>query len=136
MAVAEIARVLHPDGTALASTHGVWPRHYLPHDYWRWTEEGLVALFSPHFNSVHVLRCGGTVLCAAQMCALLVNQAISALPRSLQRPARSALPVVNWLGWSLDRWASGRDGGGVFQSVWVVNYLVVATHPKRSRREV
>lgn len=37
----EIFRVLKPDGLLLLSTHGNWPVHESPHDYWRWTEHGL-----------------------------------------------------------------------------------------------
>jgi SAM-dependent methyltransferase len=133
---AEIARVLHPEGTALASIHEVWPRHYIPHNYGRWPEEGFEALFSPHFSSVPVLKCGKAGLCAATMCALLVNLAICALTRALQWPARSAVPMVNWLGWTFDRWAFARDRCGTFQSVWVVNYAVIARHLKRIRVEI
>jgi SAM-dependent methyltransferase len=39
--LAEFHRVIRPGGTLLLSTHGVWIHHPDPHDYWRWTEEGL-----------------------------------------------------------------------------------------------
>jgi SAM-dependent methyltransferase len=43
--VGEMRRVLRPAGIALLSTHGVFPYHGQPRDYWRWTHEGLERLF-------------------------------------------------------------------------------------------
>ena len=40
-AVRELRRVTAPGGRVLASTHGVQVYHPSPHDYWRWTHEGL-----------------------------------------------------------------------------------------------
>ena len=37
----EAYRVLKPNGSLLLSTHGMWPYHPHPTDYWRWTLEGL-----------------------------------------------------------------------------------------------
>jgi SAM-dependent methyltransferase len=39
--LAEAFRVLRPGGRLLLSTHGVFPYHPDPSDYWRWTCEGL-----------------------------------------------------------------------------------------------
>jgi SAM-dependent methyltransferase len=36
-----IRRVLRKDGRMFISTHGVWPYHPHPTDYWRWTRDGL-----------------------------------------------------------------------------------------------
>lgn len=41
----EIRRVLRPAGVCLLSTHGVFPYHGQPQDYWRWTHSGLERLF-------------------------------------------------------------------------------------------
>lgn len=40
--LSECNRVLKKKGLLLLSTHGVWPYHPFPHDYHRWTAEGLV----------------------------------------------------------------------------------------------
>jgi len=40
--LSEIKRVLKNDGRLLISTHGYWKFHPDPHDYWRWTREGLI----------------------------------------------------------------------------------------------
>ena len=34
-------RVLRDNGLLILSTHGVWRYHRDPHDFWRWTSEGL-----------------------------------------------------------------------------------------------
>ena len=47
-AVRELRRVTAPGGRVLASTHGVQVYHPSPHDYWRWTHEGLRRLFAEH----------------------------------------------------------------------------------------
>ncbi|MEE8106863.1 MAG: class I SAM-dependent methyltransferase [Planctomycetota bacterium] len=39
--LAEAHRLLAPDGCLLLSTHGIWPYHPHPDDYWRWTRDGL-----------------------------------------------------------------------------------------------
>jgi SAM-dependent methyltransferase len=40
--LAEARRVLRGEGSLLLSTHGYWMYHPDPHDYWRWTREGLL----------------------------------------------------------------------------------------------
>lgn len=37
----EAFRVLRPGGSLILSTHGIWPYHPDPNDYWRWTIDGL-----------------------------------------------------------------------------------------------
>ena len=39
--LAQARRVLKPDGSLILSTHGTWPYHPDPSDFWRWTIEGL-----------------------------------------------------------------------------------------------
>jgi SAM-dependent methyltransferase len=38
----EARRILKSDGVLLLSTHGIWPYHPHPADYWRWTRAGLI----------------------------------------------------------------------------------------------
>ncbi len=39
--LSECRRLLKPGGILILSTHGYWMYHAHPHDYWRWTSEGL-----------------------------------------------------------------------------------------------
>src|SRR5262249_30323997 len=39
--LAEAYRVLKPNGSLILSTHGTWPFHPDPTDFWRWTVDGL-----------------------------------------------------------------------------------------------
>jgi SAM-dependent methyltransferase len=39
----EAERVLKPGGSLIVSTHGIWPYHPDPTDFWRWTADGLQA---------------------------------------------------------------------------------------------
>lgn len=43
--VSEMKRVLAKGGYMIATTHGIWNYHPFPHDYYRWTHEGLEKLF-------------------------------------------------------------------------------------------
>ena len=52
-AVQEMKRIVKKGGFVLASTHGVWNHHPFPHDYYRWTHEGLKKLFED-FSEVKV----------------------------------------------------------------------------------
>jgi len=51
--VDEIYRVLNKDGRTILTTHGIWYFHPGPHDYHRWTHEGLEKLFDK-FSEVKV----------------------------------------------------------------------------------
>jgi len=61
-AVRELRRVTAPGGRVLASTHGVQVYHPSPHDYWRWTHEGLARLFRENasWGRVDVTPAAGT----------------------------------------------------------------------------
>lgn len=40
--LSEAYRLLRPGGSLILSTHGIWPYHPDPTDFWRWTKDGLV----------------------------------------------------------------------------------------------
>jgi SAM-dependent methyltransferase len=46
IAAVEICRVLKPGGFVFIQTHHTFPIHSYPYDYWRFTEDGLRALFN------------------------------------------------------------------------------------------
>lgn len=58
--ISEIHRVLRTDGILLLSTHGVWPVHGAPNDFWRWTNFGLEKILSG-FSAVRIFECGGSI---------------------------------------------------------------------------
>ena len=60
--VSELARVLKEGGILLLSTHGVFHYHPYPHDYWRWTPEGLDKIIRQYFADVTIKPNGGTML--------------------------------------------------------------------------
>ncbi len=58
--LAEALRVLKPRGRLILTTHGVYPDHGCPHDFWRWTGEGLrreVAAAGFETHQVQQLTC-------------------------------------------------------------------------------
>lgn len=58
--LASIRRVLRVGGSMFLTTHGVWPYHPHPTDYWRWTRDGLrVTLEDARFTVQHIASlCG------------------------------------------------------------------------------
>ena len=57
----EIARVLKPEGVLFLSTHGTFPYHPTPVDYWRWTQSGLRKVVeNARLRAVRMLPVGGT----------------------------------------------------------------------------
>jgi SAM-dependent methyltransferase len=89
-AVRELRRVVAPGGCVLASTHGVYVYHPVPHDRWRWTHEGLEYLFRQHaeWGSISVKPGSGTAACLV----MLVTVYLDILCQWIR---------VRWLGWPL-----------------------------------
>jgi SAM-dependent methyltransferase len=89
--VSEIYRVLAPRGIVIFSTHGIWFNHG---DHWRWTESGLLKLFSPRFQ-IEILENGGAILCLFQfLCFYAMRVPIF---------REITIPIFNILGRGLDR---------------------------------
>jgi SAM-dependent methyltransferase len=89
-AVRELRRVVAPGGCVLASTHGVYVYHPVPHDRWRWTHEGLEYLFTQHaeWGSISVRPGSGTTACLV----MLVTVYFDILCQWIR---------MRWLGWPL-----------------------------------
>lgn len=60
-AVAEMHRVVKPDGVVILGTHGTWEIHGAPHDYWRWTPFGLRETFAA-FADIRIVQAGGPAM--------------------------------------------------------------------------
>lgn len=102
-AVAELRRVTAPGGRVLASTHGVQVYHPSPHDFWRWTHEGLRRLFtqSATWGSLAVEPAGGTAACLGMLLATFVELGFKRA-RAPQL-ARGPVWLINQGGTALDR---------------------------------
>jgi SAM-dependent methyltransferase len=74
-AVRELRRVVKPGGRVLASTHGVYPFHPNPEDFWRWTDTGLAHLFrtNAEWTSVSVRPGTGTAATVAMLVAHVID---------------------------------------------------------------
>ena len=102
----ELARVVKPGGTVLFTVPGVWPAHEVPHDHWRFTRDGLVALLADaELVEGEVTALGGLWSALGQMANLELDKrwwARGLIPwvnlgaRALGPTAREEL-VLNWL---------------------------------------
>ncbi len=102
-AVAELRRVTAPGGRVLASTHGVQVYHPSPHDYWRWTHEGLHRLFAENgdWQTLDVRPAGGTAACLGMLLGTFVE--IGCRRARLPGLARGPVWMLNRGGRALDR---------------------------------
>lgn len=80
----EVHRITREDGLLLISTHGFWPYHPHPQDYWRWTASGLQKLLKD--NGWQVELTIGIFGFAAAAIALLQDAISVKLPLLLRVP--------------------------------------------------
>jgi SAM-dependent methyltransferase len=102
-AVRELHRVTAPGGRVLASTHGVQVYHPSPHDYWRWTHEGLARLFQCNaaWEHVAVVPGSGTAASLAMLLGTFIE--IGMRRAHLAGLARGPVWVLNRSASTLDR---------------------------------
>lgn len=94
----EVKRILRADGHLILSTHGTWPYHPHPADYWRWTLRGLeYELERAGFRPIMVQSVLGPQSTALQMWQDFTTHR---LPRWVR-------PVYTWL----IQWLIGRIEG-------------------------
>ncbi len=80
-AASEILRVLAPDGHAIFSVPHLSPRHELPHDYQRYTQEGLNALLTDsNFDVLEIVPYGGMLSFVHHQLSSLLILPATALP--------------------------------------------------------
>ncbi len=98
--LAAIKRVLKKDGYLFLSTHGVWPYHPHPTDYWRWTRDGLRVQLEEAGFEIHRM----TALCGPAawipMFPMLVGIKLLGPLWFLLAPLNLC---VNLLAWTADR---------------------------------
>lgn len=114
--LAEIRRVLRADGRLFLSTHGTWPYHPHPTDYWRWTRDGLrIELEDAGFRVDRM-----TALCGPAawipMFPMLVGKKVLGPLWFLLAPVNAC---VNALAWTADRLTPGglRDTNAAIYAV-------------------
>lgn len=81
--ISEIERILKVRGTVILSTHGVFPFHACPNDFWRWTDSGLKKMFE-RFGNVRVIPANTTI---GTFAYLLEDQIHFHLPFTLKQPS-------------------------------------------------
>lgn len=136
-AIRELRRATAPGGRVLASTHGVQVYHPSPHDYWRWTHEGLSRLFRENasWERVDVSPAAGT----ASSLAMLLGTFVEISLRRAGVPGLARVPVwmLNRVGSALDRRVSilrEPVPGALFANLHVI--AVVPTSPRGAARAV
>jgi SAM-dependent methyltransferase len=102
-ALGEIARVLKPGGYVLLTTHGVYPHHPDPGDYWRWTQQGFDAMFEDA-DGLTLVELRPLVGSAATL-AMLVAGALRELSRApvLGFAVAPLMVTINAVGEAIDR---------------------------------
>lgn len=120
-ALEEMGRVLAPGGHLFLTTHGVYPFHPDPQDYWRWTQQGFEALFedTPALELIELVPHGGAGSTMAVLTGSSIREACKAVRAAwLGRPL---IAVVNTFGQGVDRILPARA-----RSALVPNFLAVA----------
>ena len=123
----EAARVLKPGGVLIASTHGTYPYHPHPTDYWRWTQDGLRALVDDAggLEIEELLPQRASIACLGLLVANYVEMA--AASARVPRLGRPVVAVVNQLARALD----GRSARLSYPApnTLVANFLLVLRRP-------
>ncbi len=122
--IAEMRRVLKPGGLALISTHGVWPYHPVPQDYWRWTHEGLRTLVADAggLEVLEIMPHRSTPACLASLSAYYLN--LLAAGTLLERLCMYMVAALNVAGVIGDRLVTRFDAPG--EHSLILSYLVIA----------
>jgi len=118
--LSEMTRVLAPGGHLFMTTHGVYPFHPHPGDYWRWTRQGFEAIFedTDGLQLVDLVPHGGS----GSAMAILLNTSIRETGKAVGVPKIGAplISLINLVGIAADRVLPSRA-----KSALVPNFLAV-----------
>ena len=121
-ALGEMRRLLDVGGTLLLSTHGVFPHHGHPRDFWRWTEDGLVRqVEAAGFRVERVHRQGNVASAGLLLAAYPLSFGVERRPRRIVSGV--LLVGINLLARALDALVQRRSE----HHYAAISYLVVAT---------
>lgn len=112
----EIYRVLKPGGAALITIPFVWEQHDWPHDYWRFTADGIRRLLAD-FDELDIRPNGSSIQCLVQSYNNIIYRRFGK-PDTLTLPKRFLFRTDNYLARLFTRAGSDR--------VLTANYTVVA----------
>ena len=119
-ALEEMTRVLVPGGHLFLTTHGVYPFHPHPADYWRWTQQGFEAMFedTEGLELVTLVPHGGS----GAAVALVVNTPIREAARAIRASwiAPPLIGTINIVGMLVDRLLPSRA-----KAALIPNFLAV-----------
>jgi SAM-dependent methyltransferase len=119
-ALREMTRVLAPGGHLFLTTHGVYPFHPHPGDYWRWTRQGFEAMFedTENLELVTLVPHGGS----GAAIAILINTSIREAGKAIgvRRIGAPLISLINMVGIGVDRLLPQRA-----KSALVPNFLAV-----------
>jgi SAM-dependent methyltransferase len=119
-ALEEFGRILAPGGYVFLTTHGVYPFHPHPVDYWRWTQQGLEAIFedAPALELVELVPHGGSCSALAVMLNTPIREATKAL--GVKFVGAPLIALVNLFAGAADRVLPERA-----RAAMVPNFLAV-----------
>ncbi|MBN2468673.1 MAG: class I SAM-dependent methyltransferase [Deltaproteobacteria bacterium] len=92
----EMYRVLKKDGWIILSAPFVWEIHNYPHDYWRFSEQGIQELMN-RFQNLTIEPCGNSAQCLLQAFNLFIDRTVRPLWFK-----RHFFQVINSI---IERWA-------------------------------